>query len=577
MEQIRSRLRSWSIRSRLMATCFGLALMTGLVGLLGIWAFSTIDSAFQVTATENLPAVDHLLQADRDMQQALVAERSLMFMSMATARAKEQVKAHGDKLENAKAHWKNYTALAASAAEKQIQPAFEAAFGEWGKTSREVIKILSQDTPEARRDAVDLSMGDGAAKFEAARKSLVKLSELRLTQARTYASAHGARAAVMRRWVVVSVVGALALAFILSFILGRYLGRSFGRIVNLLKDIAEGEGDLTARLDASSADEIGEMAKWFNIFVEKIQDTVRAIARHAHDVARSSAELSLVSAQLSSTSEQTSAQAGVASAASEEVSKNIQTVSAGTEMMSASIKEIAKNATEAATVAKEAVQVSEQTNHTINKLGASSAEIGNVIKTITSIAEQTNLLALNATIEAARAGEAGKGFAVVANEVKELAKQTGKATEDISRKIAAIQHNTHAAVDAIGTIGTVINHINDIANTIASAVDEQSATTAEISRNVAEAAQGAGEITLNVAGVSQATRSTSSGATDTQNAAAELSRMANELQTLVAKFKYDEGGQSMGSAVYAKDTMPKTPRKQTPPAYKPAGATLHAL
>ena len=174
----------------------------------------------------------------------------------------------------------------------------------------------------------------------------------------------------------------------------------------------------------------------------------------------------------------------------------------------------------------------------VAKLGESSTEIGNVIKVITSIAEQTNLLALNATIEAARAGEAGKGFAVVANEVKELAKQTAKATEDISHKIEAIQGDTKGAVEAIAQIGKIINQINDIQNTIASAVEEQTATTGEISRNVAEAATGSTQIAQSITGVAQAARSTTEGASNAKSAADELARIAHDMQKLVGQFKY---------------------------------------
>jgi methyl-accepting chemotaxis protein len=242
---------------------------------------------------------------------------------------------------------------------------------------------------------------------------------------------------------------------------------------------------------------------------------------------------------MSVNAEETSAQAGMVSAAGEQVSKNVQTVAAGTEEMSASIKEIAKNASDAARVAAQAVQVAETTNTTIAKLGASSVEIGNVIKVITSIAEQTNLLALNATIEAARAGEAGKGFAVVANEVKELAKQTAEATEDISRKIGTIQNDTQGAVTAVEQISEIINQINDIANTIASAVEEQSVTTAEMARNVEEASTGSAEIAQNITGVAQAAQSTASGATETQTASQDLTRLAVELQELVRQFRVD--------------------------------------
>jgi methyl-accepting chemotaxis protein len=205
--------------------------------------------------------------------------------------------------------------------------------------------------------------------------------------------------------------------------------------------------------------------------------------------------------------------------------------------MGASIKEIAKNATEAAKVATAAVKVAETTTATVSKLGDSSTEIGQVIKVITSIAQQTNLLALNATIEAARAGEAGKGFAVVANEVKELAKETAKATEDISRKIEAIQTDTKAAVDAIASISGVINQIHDISNTIATAVEEQNATTNEMSRNVSEAAHGSGEITSNVAGVAEAAQSTTRGAADTQKASQQLVETSTQLRRLVEQFR----------------------------------------
>ncbi len=189
-------------------------------------------------------------------------------------------------------------------------------------------------------------------------------------------------------------------------------------------------------------------------------------------------------------------------------------------------------------MATAAVKTANSTNETINKLGQSSAEIGQVIKVITSIAQQTNLLALNATIEAARAGEAGKGFAVVANEVKELAKETAKATEDISRKIEAIQGDTSGAVSAIGQISTVIGQISDIQNTIASAMEEQSATTNEIGRNLAEAAKGSTDISKNIGGVAEAARSTAAGAGDTLKSAQSLEKMAADLQLLVGQFRY---------------------------------------
>ncbi len=301
---------------------------------------------------------------------------------------------------------------------------------------------------------------------------------------------------------------------------------------------AAAEGDLTREITIKGTDAIGQMGEGLSRFMQKMRASMKAIGHNSETLASSAEELTAVSQQMAGNAEETSAQSGVVSAASDEVSKNVQTVATGAEEMSTSIKEIAQNASEASRVASEAVTVAGTTNATISKLGESSAEIGQVIKVITSIAEQTNLLALNATIEAARAGEAGKGFAVVANEVKDLANQTAKATEEISGKIGAIQSDTKSSVDAIAEISEVINKISDISNTIASAVEEQTATTAEIGRNVGDAARGTAEIAQNITGVAQAAQSTTQGATDTQGASSELSKMASELQDLVGQFKF---------------------------------------
>ncbi|SNT07535.1 methyl-accepting chemotaxis protein [Geodermatophilus pulveris] len=334
---------------------------------------------------------------------------------------------------------------------------------------------------------------------------------------------------------LVACVG-MALILVISWLTTRSITRPVQRVQHALEAMAD--GDLTVPAGVSSRDEVGRMAAALDAAQLGLREVLGGVVASADAVAASSEELSASASQISASAQETSAQSGVVSGAAEEVSRSVQTVAAGAEEMGASIREISQNAAEAARVAAQAVTEAETTTATVTKLGESSREIGDVIKVITSIAEQTNLLALNATIEAARAGEAGKGFAVVANEVKELAQETAKATEDIARRVEAIQGDTTGAVAAIGRISTVIGQINDYQTTIASAVEEQTATTSEMSRSVSEAAAGSGQIADNIVGVSTAAESTTQALTQTRTAVDELSRMAADLRTSVGRFTY---------------------------------------
>jgi len=416
------------------------------------------------------------------------------------------------------------------------------------ETSLEYFTKVDQNLARALQE-------NNAKKTEAFRQELAQVEErnaaavaelVKLVNEETASDEKTAGETVTSRTWMMGCIGlvAILLTVVTGYLVTKSITGPLGKMSAMLKDISEGEGDLTKALDASGHDDLAEVAQHFNQFVTKLRGLIGAISENAQHVASASEEMSATSQQITANSEETSLQARVVSEASENVNKNLQTVATGAEEMSSTINEIAKNTAEAAKVSSEAVETAEATNQTVGKLGASSAEIGKVIEVITSIAQQTNLLALNATIEAARAGEAGKGFAVVANEVKELAKQTAKATEEISQKIKVIQENTNGAVEAIGSIRGVIDKISHISSVIATAVEQQSATTNEMSRNVAEAAKGAGEISGNIAGVAEAAQSTSSSVGEAQKATQHLAEMAAQLRHLVGQFKIDDGSRN---------------------------------
>ena len=373
--------------------------------------------------------------------------------------------------------------------------------------------------------------------------SLHRMEELKVDEARKTSEQNNSLASTSAYEVGATIVVGLALAIGFGVWLTFSITRRIGQTASVLAAVAD--GDFTKRLGRAGKDEVGQMSDALNRSLDQVTCTMQNIGRNSQSLASSSEELSAVSHQMSSNAEETSAQANVVAAAAEQATRNLQTVAAATEEMTASIGEIAKSASTAARVAARAVERAGVANVTMTHLGEASASIGEVVKVIHSIAQQTKLLALNATIEAARAGAAGKGFAVVANEVKDLANETAKATEQINQKIQGIRKGTDGAVEMIAEISSIIAQMHDISTTIASAVEEQTTTTKEISRNVNEAAVGESQVTETITSVAQAAKSTSVGAQSTQTAALELSRMATDLQRLVAQFKYaNENGAS---------------------------------
>jgi methyl-accepting chemotaxis protein len=375
-----------------------------------------------------------------------------------------------------------------------------------------------RDAYDRHRDAVDeivTRTGDNAAATEENARRL---------------------AADRQRFLAVILALTLGAMVAVCVVIARATTKPLRALRRRLAEIAEGRGDLTTRLDEDRSDELGQVAVSFNRFVGQLADTVERIRVGSDALLAEAQVLTSVSGQVSAASSQSEAQTSLLVTSSTQVAASVNSVVAASEEMQGAIAEIARSAKEAVTVAASAVAAAAHADEIMGSLGASSAEITDVIRTITSVAEQTNLLALNATIEAARAGDAGKGFAVVASEVKELARETARATGDISARIEAMQDSADAAVSALHDIDRIIRQISHAQTIIASAVEQQTTTTREILSSVGQAAGSADAITQGIAETVQATGATAAGATDTNRSAAKVADTARHLRELVDQF-----------------------------------------
>lgn len=359
--------------------------------------------------------------------------------------------------------------------------------------------------------------------------------------------------------------GGVAVLLILSVLIIRAVITPMKTTVSMIRDIAEGEGDLTKRLQIRSRDEISELGRWFNTFIDNLQSMIGNIAGNVTQINQSSSELSGIAQLMSKGSEQTSGKANAVASASDKMSanmhqvastmdqaaSNISIVASATEEMNATINEIAQNAEKARMTTKETVNQSNSASQKVGKLGEAASEIGKVVETITEISEQVNLLALNATIEAARAGDAGKGFAVVANEIKDLAHQTAESTLEIKQRISVIQNSTEDTISQISSVSKVVHEVNELVSSIATAVEEQSATTNEIAGNVVKASEGIDQVNENVSQsstvseqiakeieeVTQAADEMSNSSAQVNMSAESLAELAHQLDTMVRRFK----------------------------------------
>ena len=531
------RTRAWwgdlSVATKVLTAVGAASAVAAVIGVTGLQALASEAAASERMYHEDVLGIDGISALINDVQSVAVAQRDAVLADTAA-----EITEALDRVTQARADFdtdlQSYLALDHPAQTQQAITDITDTFAQAGQLDDSLLTSLAQAHDQASWLSVHQSQVDPL--LDDALAGLADLEQMESADAAASAQATEDESARQRTFAIAVLVAGVLLALAVGFGIARSLARNVRKVEVVAEALAA--GDLTRTSGLTTRDELGRMGAAIDDAMGQLRTVMATVVASSSTVAASAEELSASAAQISASAEETSVQVNVVSGAAEEVSRSVSTVSAGAEEMNAAILEISRSANEAAQVAATAVAEAATTNATVVKLGDSSRAIGEVVKVITSIAAQTNLLALNATIEAARAGEAGKGFAVVANEVKELSEETAKATEDIARRVEAIQGDTSGAVAAIGRISEIIGSINDYQLTIASAVEEQTATTNEMSRSIQEGAQGTTQIAENVTGVSQAAEQTNQALSQTRIAVDELSHLATELRSSVAHFSF---------------------------------------
>lgn len=514
-------LETWGIKARLTATSALIVLLGAGVGVWNLSNFHWAGEMLHIATRENLPALDYLAEADRDMQQALVAERSLMFVPQQSDAAEKMRKSHQENLQQIEDRWQKYRAIPAYPEERQFWTEFENALAEWKKSTLEIMSLLAQDAPSERLDAIDISLGESDAKFEAARGILSKLAKLRLQNAGAFAAQMETAVARTTHWTII-VITILAIAGgVIGYLPARSMANTLKHIV--AKSEKAATGDLTVRVQVSTQDEFGQVGTALNHMLDAFQNTITHIQCAARQTAEFSHQLASGSERLADGAQQQAASLEETAASLEEITGAVKQSADNARLANQMADGTRSSASQGGSVVREVAD-------SMQAITTASQQIAVIITTIDEIAFQTNLLALNAAVEAARAGEQGRGFAVVAGEVRKLAQRSAEASKEIKALIVD-------ATTKVETGSGMAQQAGDALHEIVTGVKKVADLIAEISAAAQEQALGIEQVNKAVMQMDSVTQQNAAQTEQLSTIAKTMEAQAMELQGQVSRFK----------------------------------------